>query len=91
MFEERMNLQPDVNPLEIIRKYGPYFLLAAICVTSVGSIYYRTFDRSDEMVNETISGATDSMATGKIVADEVSGAAAEKVGLDGSATKIRDW
>ena len=91
MFATTIKIQPDGSPLEIIRRYVPFLAIAGISVATVAAIYYKGFEKSEEMTNETFDAATDSIETGQKVADEASSAAAEKVGLDGSAKKVADW
>ncbi len=82
MYTSRCKTSIDINPMEIIRKYGLWFAVGAVSIGLMIAFYYKTYGMSDEMTNSTVATATQSLDSAQALSTGVTDAVATDIGLD---------
>ncbi len=59
MYNANMNMSFDINPMEIIRKYGFVIAGAAVSFTVIVALYYKGYIGGDDIIDDTINSTTD--------------------------------
>lgn len=50
MFRSNNKLQPEMNPIDLLRKYAPYLIVAGSGVGCMMALYYTTFSAADNSI-----------------------------------------
>ena len=91
MYAKKMKLQPEANPIDLLRKYAPYLIGAGAAVGTIVSLYYYAFSQAQVMTQDGFDNANEAMEANSRVSLQSSGAAADGAGLDGTAPDITAW
>jgi hypothetical protein len=81
MFDENVELQPEMNPIDMLRKYGPYLVGAGACVATIVSLYYVAYGEGKTMVTEGYDGAEKSISESYEVSQSASYGSANDAGI----------
>lgn len=84
MFKQTISLQTESNTVDILRKYGPYLIVAGAAVGSLAALYYLGFTEGSEMVSDGYDAATGTLTDNNRISLETSAESAIDAGLDGS-------
>lgn len=82
MYTSQCKTSIDINPMEIIRKYGLWIAVGAVSVGIMIGFYYKTYVLSDDMTNETVGTATQSLDSAQALSTGVADAVVSDTGLD---------
>lgn len=86
MFAQKTTLQPEMNPIDLLRKYAPYLIGAGAAVGTIVALYYYAYDQAEDLTQQGFDAADQAMSHNSELSTESSDQAAIDSGLVGGAT-----
>lgn len=71
MFKKSSKQQPEMNPIDLLRKYAPYLIGAGAATGTIIALFYHTYTESSDLVHIGFNEPTSAMEESANNAEDV--------------------